>query len=48
MIVELGHFALILAFVIAGLQAILPMVGAQRRDPVLMASAMRKASSLDN
>ncbi len=39
MIVELGHFALILAFVIAGLQAILPMVGAQRRDPVLMAVA---------
>jgi cytochrome c-type biogenesis protein CcmF len=39
MIVELGHFALILAFVISGLQAILPMVGAQRRDPVLMAVA---------
>ena len=45
MIVELGHFALILAFVIAGLQAILPMVGAQRRDPVLMAVAGPAASA---
>ena len=39
MIVELGHYALILAFVVASLQAILPMVGAQRRDRVLMALA---------
>ena len=30
MIVELGHFALILAGLIALLQAIVPMVGAQR------------------
>ena len=39
MIVELGHYALILAFVVASVQAILPMIGAQRRDPVLMALA---------
>ena len=39
MIVELGHYALILAFVVASLQAILPMIGAERRDPVLMALA---------
>ncbi len=39
MIVELGHFALILAFVVAALQTVLPMVGAQRRDQVLMAVA---------
>ncbi|MGV8987373.1 MAG: heme lyase CcmF/NrfE family subunit [Cypionkella sp.] len=39
MIVELGHYALILAFVVACLQAILPMIGAQRNDPVLMAVA---------
>ncbi|MBI1172214.1 heme lyase CcmF/NrfE family subunit [bacterium] len=39
MIVELGHFALILAFVVACLQAVLPMIGAQRNDPVLMAVA---------
>ena len=45
MIVELGHYALILAFVIATLQAILPMVGAQRRDQVLMALAGPAATS---
>lgn len=39
MIVELGHFALILAFVVACLQAVLPLIGAERRDPVLMALA---------
>ena len=39
MIVELGHFALILAFVVACLQAVLPLIGAQRNDPVLMAVA---------
>ncbi|MBC7739073.1 MAG: heme lyase CcmF/NrfE family subunit [Candidatus Saccharibacteria bacterium] len=39
MIVELGHFALILAFVVAALQTVLPMIGAQRRDQVLMAVA---------
>lgn len=39
MIVELGHFALILAFGVACLQAILPMIGAHRQDRVLMAVA---------
>jgi cytochrome c-type biogenesis protein CcmF len=39
MIVELGHFALIVAFVVAVLQMVLPMLGAQRRDITLMAVA---------
>ena len=39
MIVELGHFALILAFVVAALQSVVPMVGAARRDRVMMALA---------
>ncbi|MBC7476828.1 MAG: heme lyase CcmF/NrfE family subunit [Pseudorhodobacter sp.] len=39
MIVELGHFALILAFVVAGLQTVVPMLGAARRDRVMMALA---------
>jgi cytochrome c-type biogenesis protein CcmF len=39
MIPELGHFALALAVVLAAAQAVLPLVGAARRDAVLMASA---------
>ncbi len=39
MIVELGHFALILAFVVACLQTVLPLIGAQRNDSMLMAVA---------
>ncbi len=39
MIVELGHFALILAFVVALIQTVLPLIGAQRNDPLLMAVA---------
>jgi cytochrome c-type biogenesis protein CcmF len=39
MIVELGHFALILAFVVAVLQTVLPMYGAARRDGALMGLA---------
>ena len=39
MIVELGHFALIVAFVVAVLQMVLPMYGAARRDGALMALA---------
>ncbi|MEO8243588.1 MAG: heme lyase CcmF/NrfE family subunit [bacterium] len=39
MIVELGHFALILAFVVAVLQMTVPMAGAARRDGVMMALA---------
>jgi cytochrome c-type biogenesis protein CcmF len=39
MIPELGHFALIVALCIACVQAILPLVGAQRGDAVLMGLA---------
>ncbi len=39
MIVELGHFALILAFAVALLQATLPLYGAARRDVRLMTLA---------
>ena len=39
MIIELGHFALILAFCVAAVQMSLPMIGAQRRDAALMAVA---------
>ncbi len=39
MIVELGHFALVLALGVALIQSILPLWGAYRRDPVIMAVA---------
>ncbi|NVK33668.1 MAG: heme lyase CcmF/NrfE family subunit [Rhodobacteraceae bacterium] len=39
MIAELGHFALILAFVMALVQSVLPMLGAVKRDARLMAIA---------
>jgi cytochrome c-type biogenesis protein CcmF len=39
MIVEIGHFALILSLFIAGLQGTLPMIGAHRQDSSLMAIA---------
>jgi cytochrome c-type biogenesis protein CcmF len=39
MIPELGHFALILALLVAIAQGVLPLVGAARRDPVLMGIA---------
>ncbi|NEY88769.1 heme lyase CcmF/NrfE family subunit [Tabrizicola oligotrophica] len=39
MIVELGHFALILAFAVALVQATLPLYGAAQRDARLMALA---------
>lgn len=39
MIAELGHFALVLALCLALIQSILPMVGAQRGDTVLMGTA---------
>ena len=39
MIAELGHFALALALILALAQTILPLVGAERRDARLMASA---------
>ena len=37
MAAEIGHFALILAFVLALVQSAVPMVGAHRGDPALMA-----------
>ncbi len=39
MIPEIGHFALILALLVAIAQGVLPMVGAHRRDNALMAIA---------
>ena len=39
MIVELGHFALVLALLVAAVQTVLPALGAQRRDVRLMAVA---------
>jgi cytochrome c-type biogenesis protein CcmF len=39
MIPELGHFALALALVLAAAQTFLPLLGAERRDARLMASA---------
>ncbi|MEM6376434.1 MAG: heme lyase NrfEFG subunit NrfE, partial [Pseudomonadota bacterium] len=39
MIVELGHFALILAFTVALFQSVVPLVGAARRWPGWMAAA---------
>ncbi|MBF9029702.1 heme lyase CcmF/NrfE family subunit [Rhodobacterales bacterium HKCCE3408] len=45
MIVELGHFALILAFMVAIFQAIVPMVGAAKNWPGWMAAAVPAASA---
>ena len=39
MIPELGHFALILALLVALVQGTLPLLGAHRRDAALMAIA---------
>ena len=39
MITELGHFALILAFLVACVQAVVPLIGAQKRWPGWMAVA---------
>jgi len=39
MIPELGHFALILALLVALVQGIVPLIGAQRRDAVLIGLA---------
>ncbi len=38
MLPEIGHYALIIAFMLSLLQSVVPMIGAYRRDPVLMAS----------
>src|SRR5215218_7937569 len=40
MIVELGHYALVLAFGLALVQAVLPLWGAHRRDPTLTGVAV--------
>ena len=45
MIPELGHFALIVALVVALLQGVLPLVGAHRQQPVLMALARPAAAA---
>ncbi|NIY99632.1 heme lyase NrfEFG subunit NrfE, partial [Salipiger sp. HF18] len=45
MITELGHFALILAFLVACVQAVVPMVGAQKRWPGWMAVAEPAATA---
>ena len=45
MITELGHFALILAFVIAIVQMVVPMIGAARRWPGWMAVAEPAANA---
>lgn len=46
MIVEFGHFALVLALAIAIAQSILPVAGFLRRDPALMAVAPRASIML--
>ncbi|MEQ1647659.1 MAG: heme lyase CcmF/NrfE family subunit [Hyphomicrobiaceae bacterium] len=43
MIPEIGHFALILALAIAITQSVVPLIGAQRRDRVLMAYGRQAA-----
>ena len=45
MIAELGHYALVLAFGLALVQGTLPLWGAARRDPVLMALAPSVATA---
>ncbi|GAB5446227.1 heme lyase CcmF/NrfE family subunit [Gymnodinialimonas sp.] len=45
MIVELGHFALILAFAVAVFQMIVPMIGAARGNAAWMATAEPAASA---
>ncbi len=39
MIAEFGHYALVLAFALALVQASVPLAGARKNDPVLMAVA---------
>lgn len=43
MIAEIGHYALVLALMIALVQASVPLIGAQRNDPALMALAQPTA-----
>ncbi|MCS6891256.1 MAG: heme lyase CcmF/NrfE family subunit [Rhodovarius sp.] len=46
MIPELGHFALAMALALSVAQAVLPLIGAQRRDARLMAAAVPLAHAL--
>ena len=39
MTAEIGHYALVLALALALVQASVPLVGARKNDPVLMAVA---------
>ena len=43
MIAEIGHFALILALILALIQSIIPLIGAQRRQPAWIAVAQPAA-----
>ena len=43
MIPEIGHFALILALLVAIVQGVMPMLGAARRDATLMSVAVPAA-----
>lgn len=43
MIPELGHFALVLALVLAVVQGLVPLAGAARRDEIWMGMAPRVA-----
>ena len=45
MIIELGHFALVLAFAIALVQAVVPLVGAHRGWPGWMLAALPMANA---
>ena len=45
MITELGHFALLTAFVVSVLGAVLPLIGAARRDPAWMGVAEPAATA---
>ena len=43
MVIEAGHFALILALMVASFQAVVPMIGAYRNDKVWMSFAVPSA-----
>ena len=43
MIPEIGHFALIVALLVALVQGVLPMIGAAKRDAAMMAVAIPAA-----
>jgi molybdenum cofactor biosynthesis enzyme MoaA len=45
MIPELGHYALVLALLVAAFQSVVPLIGAARGDGALMASAVPAAQS---